>query len=82
MIESTATITIGNGRNELLMLAEAVLCIAILQEQSVFTRAIMESDMICRSITDALKRLMDTKRLVTALRMSEAVTDANLIYLS
>lgn len=65
---SEETVSIGNGRNDRLMLKEAALGIALLQEEGTSTESIMAADLVCKSITDALDLLLNPKRLVASLR--------------
>jgi len=62
------TVCIGNGRNDLLMLREAVLGIAVLQEEGASVQTVLNADVASNSITDALQLLTEPKRLVATLR--------------
>ncbi len=62
------TIAIGNGYNDHLMLKEAVIGIAILQEEGLSTRTLINADLVCSSIEDALACLRSPMRLVASLR--------------
>lgn len=61
-------ITIGNGRNDNLMLSEAALGIAVIQREAASWQAVSSSDVICTSILDALDLLLIPKRLIATLR--------------
>lgn len=61
-------VAIGNGRNDALMLSSAVLGVAILQEEGMNTKALFASDILFRSINDALDSLMNPARLIATLR--------------
>ena len=59
---------IGNGNNDELMLKEAVLGIAVEQGEGLATKSLIASDIVCKSITDAIDLLLNPKRLVATLR--------------
>lgn len=62
------TICIGNGNNDRLMVKEAALGVALLQEEGASTKTLLDSDIICKSIIDAFGYLMEPKRLIATLR--------------
>lgn len=59
---------IGNGNNDELMLKEAILGIAVEQNEGLSTKSLLASDVVCKSIIDALDLLLNPKRLVATLR--------------
>ncbi|MCX7697646.1 MAG: hypothetical protein N2Z72_08155 [Bacteroidales bacterium] len=61
-------VAIGNGANDVLMLKEAELSLALVQEEGVFVEAIQVADVIFRSITEALNALIEPRRLIATLR--------------
>ncbi|MBN2698232.1 MAG: hypothetical protein JXR52_05350 [Bacteroidales bacterium] len=61
-------IAIGNGRNDILMLKEAVLSIGVILAEGSFSRIIDSCHVICTDINDALSLLMNPKRLTATLR--------------
>ncbi len=63
-----ATSAIGNGRNDRLMLEQAVLGIAILGEEGAATAAIMAADIVVLDVFSALDLLRNSRRLVATLR--------------
>lgn len=65
---SEQTIAIGNGRNDRLMLVEAVVGIAVLQEEGASSETLLASDVVCKNIFDALNLFSHPKRLVATLR--------------
>lgn len=65
---SDSVIAIGNGRNDGLMLKKAALGIALIQEEGAATQTILNADIVCTSILDALQLLQSPKRLVATLR--------------
>ncbi|GAB6058500.1 HAD family hydrolase [Desulfonatronum parangueonense] len=58
----------GNGRNDALMLREAALGIALLQEEGVAPETLAAADVVCRSIQNALDLLLNPLRLAATLR--------------
>lgn len=66
---SDSCVSIGNGRNDRLMLQEAALGIAVILEEGASSETIQAADVVCRSITDALSLLLEPKRLVATLRL-------------
>lgn len=62
------TVCIGNGRNDHLMLKDAALGIAVIQEEGSAAEAIMAADVIIPHIIDALNLLTNPLRLVATLR--------------
>ncbi len=65
---NTSCIAVGNGQNDRFMLDEAVVGIAVLQEEGASSRTLMSSDIVCRNIFDALSLFKHPKRLVATLR--------------
>jgi len=63
-----SVICIGNGANDRLMLKAARLGIAVLEGEGSATSAILHSDIVARSIYDALGLLMVPQRIVATLR--------------
>ena len=61
-------IAIGNGRNDVLMLKNAAIGIAVVQKEGAASEALKNSDVICTDIMDALNLLINPKRLVATLR--------------
>ena len=59
---------IGNGSNDRFMLKEAALGICLMGDEGAFTGAMLESEIICRNISDALNLFLETKRLIATLR--------------
>jgi len=62
------TLCIGNGYNDREVLKQAILGIAIMQEECIATEALLAADMLCSSISDAFSCLNNTHRLVATLR--------------
>jgi len=59
---------IGNGNNDALMFKAAALSIAVLETEGLYAPILAEADLLVKSSEDALDLLLDTKRLISALR--------------
>jgi soluble P-type ATPase len=64
--ESVAAI--GNGRNDVAMLKESALGIAVIQGEGASLEAIQSADLVCTNICDALDLLRYPRRLTATLR--------------
>ncbi len=62
------TACIGNGRNDRLMLKEAALGIAVVEEEGAAAETLMAADAVCPSILSAFALLTNPLRLVATLR--------------
>jgi len=62
------TVCIGNGRNDRLMLAEAALGIAVIQQEGAAFETLQAADVVCTGIVSALNLLLYPLRLVATLR--------------
>jgi soluble P-type ATPase len=62
------TICIGNGNNDRLMVREAALGIALLQEEGTCIETLLASDVVCKSAIDAFGYFKEPKRLIATLR--------------
>jgi len=62
------TVCIGNGRNDRLMLKEAALGIAVIQEEGAAVETVMSADVVAPDIAAALGLLSNPLRLVATLR--------------
>jgi soluble P-type ATPase len=62
------TVCIGNGRNDRSMLASAVLGILVVQEEGAAMASLLEADVLCRDIAEALQLLLHPLRLTATLR--------------
>ena len=65
---SDRTAAIGNGLNDELMLKEAALGIAMIQEEGAAGATVRAADIVCTNIRSALKLLTVRKRLIATLR--------------
>jgi len=61
-------ISIGNGRNDTLMLKESVIGIVVIQKEGAASEAILSADVVCTDIFDALDLLSKPLRLIATLR--------------
>ena len=62
------TVCIGNGRNDRLMLKQAVLGIAVVAEEGAATETLRAADVVCRDVLSALGLLTHPLRLTATLR--------------
>ncbi len=67
-LNSQNVIAIGNGINDSLMLKEAAIGISVVNHECAATKAIINSDIVCHSIIDALELLINPNRLKATLR--------------
>jgi soluble P-type ATPase len=67
-LDSRHSAAIGNGRNDRLMLKEAALGIAVIQEEGACGETINAAHIVCTSIVSALNLLTCPLRLVATLR--------------
>jgi len=63
-----ATVAVGNGNNDQLMLKESGLGIAVLQGEGMSRVAMENADIIVKDIFDAFDLLLKPKRLIATLR--------------
>lgn len=61
-------VAIGNGRNDIKMLQQAALSIAVLDQEGIYAPLLINADVATKSIEDALAMLLDEKRLIATLR--------------
>jgi len=62
------TIAIGNGNNDASMLKTATIGIALLGDEGCSTQTMLDSDIVCKDIADALDLIIEPKRLIATLR--------------
>lgn len=65
---SKASVCIGNGGNDRLMLKEAGLGIAVFQQEGAAPPALLAADIVIPSIIDALNLLLHPQRITATLR--------------
>jgi soluble P-type ATPase len=63
-----ATVAIGNGYNDHLMLKEAAIGIAVAQQEGLASQTLAHADLVFGDIVDALDCLRNPMRLVASLR--------------
>ena len=63
-----ATVAIGNGRNDRLMLEQAALGIPVLGEEGTAAAAILAADLVVQDVFSALDLFRNPRRLVATLR--------------
>jgi len=61
-------VAVGNGNNDSMMLYNATLGIAIIGDEGCATSTLLQSDISCVKIADALELLLNEKRLIATLR--------------
>ena len=64
----SATVCVGNGRNDRLMLEVAALAIAVVQTEGASPRTLEAADIVVTDVRHALDLLADPKRLEATLR--------------
>ncbi len=62
------TVTVGNGRNDRLMLEESQLGIAVILSEGAAAETLISADIVCTDIVTALTLLMNPLRLTATLR--------------
>jgi soluble P-type ATPase len=62
------TVSIGNGRNDQLMLKESALGIAVILGEGASKETLLSADVVCTSIVSALELLSNPLRLTATLR--------------
>ncbi len=67
-LSANSCVAVGNGNNDANMLKDAALGIALIGDEGCSTKTLMNSDIVCKSIGDALELLLNEKRLIATLR--------------
>jgi len=62
------TVVLGNGNSDQLIMKEACLGIAVLGDEGISTLTLKNSDLVVKSISDALNLFLKPKRLIATLR--------------
>ena len=62
------TVVLGNGNSDQLIIKEACLGIAVLGDEGISTSTMKNSDLVVKSISDALNLFLKPKRLISTLR--------------
>lgn len=61
-------LAVGNGSNDAQMLKDAAISIALIGDEGCSTKSLMNSDITCKTIADALDLALNEKRLIATLR--------------
>ena len=61
-------IAVGNGSNDSLMLKAAEIGICVINEEGASSKSIINADIICKSIIDAIEMIEKPKRIIATLR--------------
>ncbi|MDM8533466.1 ATPase P [Clostridiaceae bacterium HSG29] len=67
-VGSNKTIALGNGRNDELMLKEAIISVAILNDEGVSLKALNNADFLLKDINHFFEMIEEPKKLVAILR--------------
>jgi len=67
-LDSEETIALGNGSNDVLMLKESAISIAVLGQEGLSIEALKNSDLIIKNINDFFEMMKEPKKLVATLR--------------
>jgi len=67
-LDEEKVIAIGNGRNDSLLLKEAAIGIAVIQKEGTSFKTLMNADIVCTSIFDALELIKNPLRITATLR--------------
>jgi P-type E1-E2 ATPase len=62
------TVAIGNGNNDLLILKEAALGIAVIGDEGLSASAMKNADIIVKNVSEAIDLFLKPKRLIATLR--------------
>jgi len=62
------TLAVGNGQNDKLMLKEAIIGIALIQDEGVCVESLISADIACKSIIDVFSYFETPNRLIATLR--------------
>ncbi|WP_151901230.1 HAD family hydrolase [Sulfurimonas hydrogeniphila] len=60
---------VGNGNNDMKMLQKAHIGICVLGDEGCSTKSLLASDIVCKSVTEALELFIYPKRLTATLRV-------------
>jgi len=62
------TVCMGNGCNDRLMLKNAIIGIALIQDEGLSVDSLFNADIVCKDIISALEILINKKRMIATLR--------------
>jgi soluble P-type ATPase len=68
VLNPAETIALGNGCNDVLMLKESAISIAVLGQEGLSVKALGNSDIIIKDINDFFEMMKEPKKLVATLR--------------
>ena len=68
VLDPEKTIAIGNGNNDLEIITQSKIGIAVLGEEGASIQALVSSDIVVQSVSDAFKILLDEQALIATLR--------------
>lgn len=68
IIGAERTVAIGNGTNDSRMLKISALGIAVIEKEGASTKAILNADIVCNSIIDALSLLLNPQKIIATFR--------------
>jgi soluble P-type ATPase len=68
LLDPKAVISIGNGRNDQMILQQSAIGIIVIQKEGAAAETLQSADIVCSNILDALDLLNNTRRLVSTLR--------------
>lgn len=62
------TVSIGNGKNDIEMFKSSILSIAIIGKEGCYSKTFIESDIVVKSIIDAIELILKPNRLRATMR--------------
>jgi len=60
---------VGNGANDALMLQKAQIGVCVIEEEGACVKTLLNADIVCKSIVEALELLVYPKRITATLRV-------------
>jgi len=67
-LDKQKVIAIGNGFNDMLMLKNAAIGIAVIQKEGASLKTLLAADIVCKNIADALDLLTNPLRILATLK--------------
>jgi len=67
-LDASKSVAIGNGNNDATMLKEASIGVGLIGEEGCASATLLNADLICKSIENALELFLYPKRLIATLR--------------
>ncbi len=62
------TLSVGNGKNDQLLLKESVIGIALIQDEGVCVESLLAADIVCKSVMDVFAYFKSPNRIKATLR--------------